>query len=613
MSSLTIENFNTHVAFVGPVPINSADAREIAAKAEPLLDRVSEGHTGEELDRSMQEVLNEWEERLTVGGESWLDVRIRRTDIIKSDVIEYMSFSEWPASETLPEWTAQLQLLSSEVSDCKISNIRSELENSDIPFEPLWEPIARWATSTSLIPKQSFLTPGAKRSLASWLVRRISRNASRVAHVQYAEFLSKNDKKNMIENSNYSNSYSNISRFIRETINEGISSIFTNYPVLAEKIIVLCENWKRSVDSLLTHLEFSRNKLEEKFGIPESDSVTDIQAGLGDHHMGGRSVTLVTFESGKKIIYKPRSVKPELKLYTLINSIAEESGMASPSISVLSGDGYGWIEYVPNRDVSSNLDIKQYYRQIGLLLFSLYVSNGSDCHFENIRGNGSMPVFIDGETFGGQSAPTRLLPKERRSQKRVAEVVQSSVLRTDLLPYQFEALKQSFEIWGLSQEDEVTGPNYYPNWIDINSDAMAVKYTRGKFDSGSNLPEQDGEIAPPVKYVDQITKAFKRAYTAVANSPGLRTELLALFDTAFQSRFLLRPTHVYSAGKSACIQPSALRNRVKHDVKLEALLLPLLNTYPKNIEKSKKIFESEKSQYLKGMSPDSPQALVRDH
>ena len=84
-------------------------------------------------------------------------------------------------------------------------------------------------------------------------------------------------------------------------------SFFAEYPVLARAVIGMVE---RAVEGRAEFIERLRNDWTQiKATFPElraADSVVDVNFGAGDLHRGGRSVAIVTFNSGARLVYKPK-------------------------------------------------------------------------------------------------------------------------------------------------------------------------------------------------------------------------------------------------------------------------------------------------------------------
>ena len=66
---------------------------------------------------------------------------------------------------------------------------------------------------------------------------------------------------------------------------------------------------------------------------------------------------------------------------------------------MLNRDGYGWVEYVEYQPCSDETAVERFYQRAGMLLCSIYVLRGNDCHHENLIASGEHLVLIDMETL----------------------------------------------------------------------------------------------------------------------------------------------------------------------------------------------------------------------
>ena len=87
-------------------------------------------------------------------------------------------------------------------------------------------------------------------------------------------------------------------------------TFFDEYSALAGSgLATVSGNWIDSTAEFLERLEADKNLLATTFlGGKDPGPVMDVKAGLSDPHNGGRTVLALTFSSGLKLVYKPKSV-----------------------------------------------------------------------------------------------------------------------------------------------------------------------------------------------------------------------------------------------------------------------------------------------------------------
>lgn len=119
----------------------------------------------------------------------------------------------------------------------------------------------------------------------------------------------------------------------------------------------------------------------------------------------------VSLASGRRLIYKPRSVGAEAWWRALVDALPELDLVAP---RVLARSGYGWVEAiraVPLRTV----DLASYLERAGASLALLDLFEVRDAHRGNVLTAGGRPVLVDAETiahprfFGGETLPSAAL------------------------------------------------------------------------------------------------------------------------------------------------------------------------------------------------------------
>lgn len=89
------------------------------------------------------------------------------------------------------------------------------------------------------------------------------------------------------------------------------------YPVVWSRCHNILINRIESLCIMLSRLRNNREKIYNEFELHNSEKIYCIQSG-GDSHNNGQTVNIIEFNSGKKIIYKPRSVSGEVGYHQFI-------------------------------------------------------------------------------------------------------------------------------------------------------------------------------------------------------------------------------------------------------------------------------------------------------
>ena len=169
----------------------------------------------------------------------------------------------------------------------------------------------------------------------------------------------------------------------------------------AECLRKVTGSWVQAQMEFLQRLEADREEIERLlFNGLRGGRVTTIVSDLSDRHDQGRSVICVTFESGTKLIYKPRNIGAESWYFSLLGWLND---LDAPSpfkvLETVQKNGYGWIQFANHRYCRSKHEWRSYYRNAGALLCILYTLRARDCHFQNLIACGVHPVLIDAETL----------------------------------------------------------------------------------------------------------------------------------------------------------------------------------------------------------------------
>ncbi|KFF96716.1 hypothetical protein IQ62_34530 [Streptomyces scabiei] len=170
-----------------------------------------------------------------------------------------------------------------------------------------------------------------------------------------------------------------------------------SFSVLQDVTRTLLRNEADSIRELCTRLRADRTAIMDTFGIDTTDQLVSFGLSEGDTHHHGRTVSVLAFRSGKRLVYKPRDVSCEAAYVTIASELNARLGTGLVTATVLERDRYGYVEYIDVEDVS---DISaEFLYASGELAAVLYLLNARDMHFENILPTRRGPLPIDLETI----------------------------------------------------------------------------------------------------------------------------------------------------------------------------------------------------------------------
>ena len=205
-------------------------------------------------------------------------------------------------------------------------------------------------------------------------------------------------------------------------------ALLARYPGLDALLAHTVESRADALLELLVRLHHDWPELLAAFAAARlAGPLVTVEAHHGDPHRGGRSVAVLGFASGWRLVYKPRSVGPEAHWQDLLRW-ADDHG-ARPGfrrLRVVERPGYGYMEHVAPAACTSRAATQRFYRRLGGQLALLHVIAATDIHHENVIAHGEHPMVIDLEAA--------FHPRLADATRQTADPLESSVLRVGLLP-----------------------------------------------------------------------------------------------------------------------------------------------------------------------------------
>ncbi|MFY9824463.1 MAG: type 2 lanthipeptide synthetase LanM family protein, partial [Thermoanaerobaculia bacterium] len=291
--------------------------------------------------------------------------------------------------------------------------------------------------------------------------------------------------------------------------------------------------------------------------------LTALGGGAGDRHRRGRAVRILSFASGARLVYKPRSLAVEAHFQELLAWVnAQGSDFASlgfRTLAVLDREDHGWMEFAAAEPCQTPAEVARFHERLGGLLAVLYSLAATDCHYENLIAAGEHPVVVDLESLFHPQI-------QRGKQARPHEDLRSqfalhSVLRVGLLPFQV-GQRDGFEGVDISGVAAVAGqptPEKVIQWTGTGTDEMRVVRDRAIMDGGQNRPVLDGQPVQVALYRDEMARGFATVYRLLASRRDeLRRELARFADDPV--RVVLRPTQIYGLLLQESFHPDYLRD-----------------------------------------------------
>ncbi|MBP7775510.1 MAG: type 2 lantipeptide synthetase LanM family protein [Acidobacteria bacterium] len=360
---------------------------------------------------------------------------------------------------------------------------------------------------------------------------------------------------------------------------EGLGALAVRWPSLARLVSLAVSDWVDAAAELLVRYAADRRALAPF--ITGGDGAPGVIAGiapyLSDPHRGGRTVAILEFESGARIVYKPRPLAMESALQQLLAWCNRSGALPCDlrTVPVLDRGDYGWMAHVAARPCESRDAAERYYTRAGMLLALLHLLRGTDCHWENLVAAGEHPVLVDAEAlFHHDLAPAVFGEDVVPPGTSLDHAFEQSVLRTGLLPR-----------WAPGQDGGIGldisglgGVGHLPSvrqrqWVAVNTDTMRQDVVEAPLAPRANTPSLGEQQADPDDYVDWIVTGFEAFCGLVQSRRGLllssSSPLKEFADLPV--RFVYRPTSTYHAILRAAATAPCLREGIDRSLALEAV------------------------------------------
>ena len=336
-------------------------------------------------------------------------------------------------------------------------------------------------------------------------------------------------------------------QFVADMKAGGFRQLFEEKPVLLRLIAVITRQWIETSREFALRLDADLPMIRRDLLRTHGNSlVAKIEGDISDPHNGGRSVRIVSFADGTRVLYKPKDLRIDVAWQKLVDRL----NRAKPPTELraaraIAADGYGWTEFIDHAGCSDQEGYRGFFKRAGawLALFHCFVAN--DMHQENMIASSDQPVPIDLETIL-QSSDQRHGATEPEAQAFDAalEMLANSVMMVGLLPaYGRSPENKVFAIGGMTAD---WNSKIKIRWNNINSDEMRPARSKEANTANPNLPHINGGYASFRDHISDFISGFEDYAKFLARqSKGAK---LGLFDgfAGISVRKVLRATRFYS-------------------------------------------------------------------
>jgi type 2 lantibiotic biosynthesis protein LanM len=338
------------------------------------------------------------------------------------------------------------------------------------------------------------------------------------------------------------------------------------YPVLARLVCEALESWVEVSGEILERLRADWRDLLAAFWPDDPPGlVSEVSGGVGDSHAGGRTVRVLRFTSGERLVYKPRPMGIDVRFAELLAWLNQRGAPDLRVAKVVDRGPYGWMEFVRAEACKTREELQRFYTRQGAFLVLLYVLNANDFHRENLIAAGEHPILIDLETL---CAPDYGRADPATFDSLAQFELNDSVMRVMLLPFFHENREgQVVDLSGLGGRENELSAHDALVWEAAGTDAMHLVRQRLSATQTSNRPSLGGKVVNPLDFKDEIEAGFTAMYRLLlAHRDELsRSSSPLLGFRGERIRVVLRASQFYAFILRESYHPDLLRDALDRE------------------------------------------------
>jgi type 2 lantibiotic biosynthesis protein LanM len=355
------------------------------------------------------------------------------------------------------------------------------------------------------------------------------------------------------------------------------AAILDQYPVLARLMTATVERWLDATIEMLRRLVEDQSMIEHYLSKgTELGPLTAIRSASSDPHRGGRTVAILTFASGQKVVYKPKSLAVDVEFQHLIDWLNTIGlGFEHRMLKVLDRGAYGWVECAERAPCDTVEAVRSFYVRQGSMLALLHLLRATDMHFENVIAAGAYPILVDLETLFHHPRRAR---ENASPSDRVLLAIQESVFSVGLLPvFALERGPASgVDFSALGGRRGQTFPHPMPTLEEVERDTMRFVLKSAETTGADNRPSLGDQPVDASAYADAVVEGFLITYSRlVAERSALEARLDRFADV--EVRHIVRPTFHYTFLLNSSLHPDFLRDALGREQALNRLWFPVLS------------------------------------
>ncbi|MFP9131269.1 type 2 lanthipeptide synthetase LanM family protein [Niallia sp. BSM11] len=367
-------------------------------------------------------------------------------------------------------------------------------------------------------------------------------------------------------------SRANYFKFVLLKDNSYLKSLYLEYSSLINLLKKSIENFITYIYDIIIATKKEKSKLEMTLQ-KELGNILHIETSFGDSHNGGKTVAVINFTTGEKLVIKPRNMDLEQRFNEFIEEInhsVEEELLNLRYAKVHSSKDFGWMEFIEYNDCDSQKQVENFYNRIGQYLCILYSLNAKDFHHENLIAFGEHPVLIDLEALLHVGSQEKEYDKDNihgLASRMIGDSVYSIyLLPTRTLYNESQGQVNTLDIGGVGANTKQLSPFRSSKIADMDTDSIKVERNYGYIDIESNNPRLNNEIINSSDYIDQIQYGFRQMYIWILKNKKTYIQMVEKYFKNVKTRVICKPTFLYSNLLSLSYHPDLLRESIHREV-----------------------------------------------
>jgi type 2 lantibiotic biosynthesis protein LanM len=355
------------------------------------------------------------------------------------------------------------------------------------------------------------LNEAARASLRLALLRELSSLGTAALYERFAKARNASPPQHDAASPSPRNGTALYDRFVADMQAGGWRRLFEDKPVLLRLFATVTRQWIDASREMVLRLDADLAAIRRDIlHSGNAGRVAGFEGNLSDPHNNGRSVRIVSFEDGARVVYKPKDLRLDAAWHALVERLnAAQAPIELKAVRAIARDGYGWTEFIDHAACADAAGFARFFQRAGGWLALFHCFAATDMHQENMIACGDHPVPIDLEMILQAGAEERgAEAPEDFAFAAAAEIVSNSVTAVGLLPaYGRSPDNIVFAVGGMTADWNAKTEVI---WDKINSDAMRPAKSNQAAKTSPNLPHVDGRNARFGDHVDDFVEGFEQ-------------------------------------------------------------------------------------------------------